>query len=71
VSDTGEAEYADFTIMQDLLSPEKHASYLFRLSEICMIEAGSEDITGHNDFMDVGLLLLLEDLLMIIHLYFN
>jgi hypothetical protein len=39
MGDTGEAEYADFAIMQDFLSPEKHASHLFRLGEICMIKA--------------------------------
>jgi len=39
VSDTGEAEYADFAIMQDFLSPEKHASHLLRLGQISMIEA--------------------------------
>jgi hypothetical protein len=39
MGDTGEAEYADFAIMQDFLSPEKHASNLFRLGEICMIKA--------------------------------
>ena len=39
VSYTGEAEYADFAIMQDFLSPEKHASHLLRLGKISMIKA--------------------------------
>ena len=44
VSDASEAEYPGFTIMQDFLSPEKHASHLLRLGEIGMIEAGAENI---------------------------
>ena len=71
MSDASEAEYPGFTIMQDFLSPEKHASHLLRLGEIGMIEAGAENIWRHNDFMDFGLLLLLEDLLMIIHFYIS
>jgi hypothetical protein len=39
MSDTGEAEYADFAVMQDFLSPEKHASNLLRLGQVGMIEA--------------------------------